>query len=70
MKKKPFNCNICDSSFTKKGQMRRHVASSAVFALLDLQEKHLNAHLEQLIKNLILCNICYASFTSIARFVM
>ena len=25
--KKPFKCNICDTSFTKKGNLKKHVAS-------------------------------------------
>ena len=26
-KKKPFKCNICDASFTQKGNLNGHVAS-------------------------------------------
>ena len=63
-----FNCNICESSFTQKGQMSRHVASvhegkkpfkCNICATRFARKTHLNACLERLIKDRIFSNIIF-----------
>ena len=75
MKKKTFYCNICDASFTQKGQMSKHVASvqerkkafQVQYICYQICKKDTlkctfrTAHNGQ---NIFKCNICYASFTS------